>query len=152
MLRSTLADLLPMSWISSRPAASRVPAAPADEKLGAPAWQDIAGQTGKFCRQPVTSGVRLKTNSVRFFEDRWNLALMLLLALAVARLWIQQIGSGFWVDEMVTVFVVHHGPADRSLAVAPQVPQSVYYSVAHLADRLFGACEIAYRLPSILFS
>jgi len=89
---------------------------------------------------------------VRFFENRWNLALLLLLALAVARLWIQQIGSGFWVDEMVTVFVIHHGVADRSLAVAPQVPQSVYYPVAHLADRLFGTREAAYRLPSILFS
>jgi MFS family permease len=53
---------------------------------------------------------------------------------------------------MVTVFVVHHGAADKSLAVAPQVPKSIYYGVAWLADRLFGVKEAGYRIPSLLLS
>src|SRR5215469_4695863 len=81
-----------------------------------------------------------------------NLALALLLALLVARLWVEQIGSSFWVDEMVTAFVVHHGAADQSLGVAPQVPKSVYYAIPRAADAIFGTREPAYRLPSILLS
>ncbi len=81
-----------------------------------------------------------------------NLALVLLLALLVVRLWAWQIASSFWVDEMVTAFVVHHGANDPSLAVAPQVPKSIYYGVAWAADKVFGTREFAYRLPSILFS
>jgi len=75
--------------------------------------------------------------------------LPLLLAVCFVRLWLMPLGSSFWVDEMATVFVVEHGGDDPSLKVAPQVPQSIYYSVA----RAFapGRSEIAYRLPSILF-
>jgi hypothetical protein len=78
---------------------------------------------------------------------RWGLPL-----LAVAcfvRLWLMQLPSSFWVDEMATVFVVEHGADHPSLKVAPQVPQSIYYSVI----RAFapGRSEVAYRLPSILF-
>jgi hypothetical protein len=74
----------------------------------------------------------------------------LLLALTIARLWIAPIGASFWVDEMATVFVVHHGGGHPSLAVAPQVPQSIYYSTARLADEVFGVSEAGYRLPSLL--
>jgi hypothetical protein len=89
---------------------------------------------------------------LKFVQERMNVALALLLAIAVARLWVQQIGSSFWVDETVTVFVVHYGAADKSLAVAPQVPKSIYYGVAWLADRAFGMNEAGYRVPSILLS
>jgi hypothetical protein len=56
--------------------------------------------------------------------------------------------SSFWVDEMATAFVVHH-PGDPSLAVAPQVPDSIYYQLPRAAESLFGFSEVVYRLPSI---
>jgi hypothetical protein len=59
------------------------------------------------------------------------------------------LGSSFWVDEMATVFVVEHGAHDPSLQVAPQVPQSIYYSIVRPV--VWGRSEIAYRLPSVLF-
>jgi len=68
----------------------------------------------------------------------------------IVRLWLMQLPSSFWVDEMVTAFVVHQGPADPSLAVAPQVPQSIYYRLPQAAEALLGFSEISYRLPSIL--
>ncbi len=58
--------------------------------------------------------------------------------------------SSFWVDEMATVFVVHHGPNHPSFAVAPQVPDSIYYRLPQAAESLFGFSEISYRLPSVL--
>ena len=79
---------------------------------------------------------------------KWLLAF--LLAVCIGRLWLMPLPSGFWVDEMVTAFVVRHGPADPSLAVAPQVPQSIYYVLPEAASAVFGFSEIAYRLPSIL--
>jgi hypothetical protein len=57
--------------------------------------------------------------------------------------------SSFWVDETATVFVVEHGDADPSLSVAPQVAQSIYYSVIRWV--VPSRSEIAYRLPSVLF-
>jgi hypothetical protein len=83
-------------------------------------------------------------------DKRLNLLLAAVLLLSIARLWIVQINVSFWVDEMVTVFVVHHGPNDPSLAIAPQVPKSIYYILAHAADAIAGVSEPAYRLPSIL--
>ena len=59
------------------------------------------------------------------------------------------LGSSFWVDEMATVFVVEHGAGDPSLQVAPQVPQSIYYSFVRPV--VWGRSEIAYRLPSVFF-
>jgi hypothetical protein len=76
--------------------------------------------------------------------------LWLLLAACVARLWLMPLPSSFWVDEMATVFVVHHGPADPSLAIAPQVPDSIYYQLPRAAESLFGFSEVVYRMPSIL--
>src|SRR5579864_4374587 len=81
---------------------------------------------------------------------RFHLILALILALALARLWIVQLPVSFWTDEMVTVFVVHHGADHPSLAVAPQVAQSIYYFVARVAGAVGGVNEIAYRIPSIL--
>jgi hypothetical protein len=78
---------------------------------------------------------------------RWGLPL--LAALCIARLWLMQLPSSFWVDEMATVFVVEHGAEDPSLKVAPQVPQSIYYPVLRAVTN--GRSEVAYRLPSILF-
>lgn len=86
------------------------------------------------------------------FGKPFHLVLSCLLLIAVARLWIAPIRSSFWVDEMVTVFVVHHGAADPSLSIAPQVSKSIYYNVARAADTIFGVSEDGYRIPSILFS
>ena len=56
-------------------------------------------------------------------ERTLNLLLWLLLAASITRLWLMPLPSSFWVDEMATVFVVHH-PDHPSFAVAPQVPDS----------------------------
>jgi len=58
--------------------------------------------------------------------------------------------SSFWVDEMATAFVVHYGPNHPSFAVAPQVPDSIYYRLPQAAEALFGFSEISYRLPSVV--
>ena len=83
-------------------------------------------------------------------ESTLNLLLGLLLAACITRLWLMPLPSSFWVDEMATVFVVHHGPNHPSFAVAPQVPDSIYYQLPRAAESLFGFSEIAYRLPSVL--
>ncbi len=77
-------------------------------------------------------------------------ALSLLLAAALIKLWLLPLPSSFWVDEMVTAFVVHQGSAHPSLAVAPQVTATIYYWLPWAAERLFGFSEISYRVPSIL--
>jgi transcription elongation factor GreA len=79
-----------------------------------------------------------------------NILLGILLAACIARLWLIELPSSFWVDEMATVFVVHQGPNHPSLAVAPQVPDSIYYQLPRAAERLLGFSEVVYRLPSIL--
>src|ERR1700728_461258 len=79
-----------------------------------------------------------------------NILLGLLLAACITRLWLMPLRSSFWVDEMATVFVVHHGPDHPSLAVAPQVPDSIYYQLPRVSEALFGSSEVAYRLPSVL--
>src|ERR1035438_166494 len=76
--------------------------------------------------------------------------LCLLLAACIARLWLLPLSSRFWVDEMVTAFVVHYGAAHPSLAVAPQVTETIYYWLPRIAERLLGFSEIVYRLPSTL--
>jgi hypothetical protein len=79
-----------------------------------------------------------------------NLLLGFLLAASIARLWLIPLPSSFWVDEMGTVFVVHQGPHHPSFAVAPQVPDSIYYQLPRAAESLFGFSEVVYRLPSVL--
>jgi len=83
-------------------------------------------------------------------RHRYLLALSLLAAAAVFKLWILPLRSSFWVDEMVTAFVVHYGPSHPSLAVAPQVIATVYYWLPWAAERLWGFSEVAYRIPSTL--
>ena len=76
--------------------------------------------------------------------------LWLVLALCVARLWLMPLPSSFWVDEMVSAFVIHFGAAHPSLAVAPQVTATVYYLLPRAAEALFGFSEIVYRIPSLI--
>jgi hypothetical protein len=76
--------------------------------------------------------------------------LSVLLAAAVVKLWLLPLPSSFWVDEMVTAFLVHYGPAHPSLAVAPQLGATIYYWLPKAAERLLGFSETAYRLPSFL--
>jgi Dolichyl-phosphate-mannose-protein mannosyltransferase len=83
---------------------------------------------------------------------RWihaNWLLILLLAVCLTRLWLMPLPSSLWTDETGTAFVVQH-PADPSLAVAPQVPASVYYVLPRIADTILGFSEISYRIPSVL--
>jgi 4-amino-4-deoxy-L-arabinose transferase-like glycosyltransferase len=79
-----------------------------------------------------------------------NIWLFLLLVLAIGRLWVTPLASPFWVDEMGTAFVVQHGASDPTLRVAPQVPESLYYLLPAIAQRVFGFSEIAYRVPSLI--
>jgi hypothetical protein len=83
-------------------------------------------------------------------EPILSVLLGLLLAACIARLWLMPLPSSFWVDEMATVFVVQHGPNHPSFAVAPQVPDSIYYQLPRAAESLFGFSEVSYRLPSVL--
>ncbi len=78
----------------------------------------------------------------------------------VLRLWMMPLPSSFWIDEIGTVFVVRMGARHSSLAVAPQVPASIYFWLArgaHAFLELFpslaqhvGATETVYRLPSLI--
>ena len=81
-------------------------------------------------------------------DNRYLWALGGLLAAAVFKLWILPLRSSFWVDEMVTAFVVHYGSSHPSLAVAPQVTATIYYWLPWAAERLFGFSEVVYRIPS----
>jgi hypothetical protein len=76
--------------------------------------------------------------------------LVLVLALCVARLWLMPLPSSFWVDEMVSAFVIHFGPSHPSLAVAPQVAETIYYWLPRTAESLFGFSEVVYRAPSLI--
>src|ERR1700761_2494224 len=83
-------------------------------------------------------------------ERTVNLLLGFLFAACLVRLWLMPLPSSFWVDEMATVFVVQHGPNHPSFAIAPQVPDSIYYQLPRASASLFGFSEAAYRLPSVL--
>ena len=72
-----------------------------------------------------------------------------LLAFLIFRLWLSPLSSSFWVDEMVTAFVVNH-PGHPSFAIAPQVPESLYYWLPRVFTGWLGASETAYRIPSVL--
>jgi len=82
--------------------------------------------------------------------NRYFWALSVLLAAALFKLWILPLRSSFWVDEMVTAFVVHYGSAHPSLNVAPQVTATIYYWLPWAAERLWGFSEVVYRIPSTL--
>ena len=83
-------------------------------------------------------------------ENYYSWALAGLLAAAVFKLWILPLRSSFWIDEMVTAFVVHYGPSHPSLAVAPQVTATIYYWLPWAAERLLGFSEVVYRIPSTM--
>jgi hypothetical protein len=76
--------------------------------------------------------------------------LFLLLAACIVRLWLMPLPSSFWVDEMVSAFVIHYGAGHPSLAIAPQVTATIYYWLPRAAESLFGFSEIVYRAPSLL--
>jgi hypothetical protein len=78
-----------------------------------------------------------------------NRLLILLLIVCIVRLWFMLLTGSFWTDETGTAFVVKL-PGDPSLSVAPQVPDSIYYVLPRIVDRLVGFSEIAYRIPSLL--
>ncbi len=92
--------------------------------------------------------MRDKHNPARIFSS--PLALGLVLTLCLVRLWLTPLSSSFWVDEMVSAFVIHFGPSHPSLAVAPQVTETIYYWLPHLAESLFGFSEVVYRIPSLI--
>jgi len=83
-------------------------------------------------------------------SSKLQLALIATLALCAIRLWLMPLPSSFWVDEMGTAFVVHHGKADPTLRVAPQVADSIYYALPALAEKIFGFNEISFRIFSVL--
>lgn len=76
-------------------------------------------------------------------------ALWSILVACIVRLWIVPLSSSFWVDEMVTAFVVRY-PAHPSYAPVPQVTASIYYWLPRFTRALFGESEAAYRIPSVL--
>jgi hypothetical protein len=88
-----------------------------------------------------------KRLEVRIETSRWPIGI--LLAAVIARLWLVPLSSSFWVDELVTMFVVKH-PGHASFAVAPQVPQSVYYWLPRAALAISGPSEISFRIPSMV--
>ncbi|HLH43376.1 MAG TPA: glycosyltransferase family 39 protein [Bryobacteraceae bacterium] len=75
--------------------------------------------------------------------------LMAVLAACILRFWIVPLPSSFWLDEMVTSFVIHYGAQHASLRVAPQVTETIYYAIPELAEKLFGFSEVSYRIPSL---
>jgi hypothetical protein len=79
----------------------------------------------------------------------WPVVFAVVFSACVIRFWIAPLSSSFWVDELVTAFVVNH-PGHVSFAIAPQVPASVYYWMPRVSQELFGLSEISYRVPSIL--
>ena len=83
----------------------------------------------------------------RFEASRWPIVTVL--GVLIARLWLVPLPSSFWVDELVTMFVVKH-PGHASFAVAPQVPQSIYYWLPRAALGVSGPSEISFRIPSML--
>jgi hypothetical protein len=87
---------------------------------------------------------------VRSESKYFSILLAVLLAGCITRFWLTQLPTSFWVDEMVTAFVVHYGSSHPTLLVAPQVTETLYYSLPKVAEWLFGFSEVAYRLPSLI--
>ena len=73
-----------------------------------------------------------------------------LLALCIARLWLMPLASSFWIDEMGTVFVVRMGAGHPSLAVAPQVPASLYFWLPRAVEWLLARAPAWTRGPGFL--
>jgi len=92
----------------------------------------------------------LQTDSTSRARPFLNWLLASVLALCIVRLWLMPIASSFWVDEMGTVFVARYGVAHQSLRAAPQVPESIYYALPRITERVAGSSEAGYRVWSIL--
>ncbi len=89
-------------------------------------------------RLPELAHIHSSHDRIRSLPVRTWLALLLtVFAACIVRLWLVPLPSSFWVDELVTAFVVAH-PNHPSLTVAPQVPASIYYWMPWIMDRLFG--------------
>jgi hypothetical protein len=65
-----------------------------------------------------------------------RIAPVALLALCLVRLWLMPLPGSLWADETATFFVLHYGGGHPSLAVAPQVAQSVYYWLPWMAEMM----------------
>jgi hypothetical protein len=77
-----------------------------------------------------------------------ELALGLLLAAALARLWLMPLPSSLWTDEMGTAFILHYGPGHPSLSVVHPLVESIYYLLPRAAEALGGGfSEIVDRCP-----
>ncbi len=79
-----------------------------------------------------------------------RVALPLLLALCIGRMWVMPLTSSFWVDEAETAFVVHHGIHHPSFAIIAPALESVYYWLPRASESIFGFSETAERLPSLV--
>jgi len=79
-----------------------------------------------------------------------RVALPVLLALCIARMWVMPLSSSFWVDEAETAFVVHHGAGHPSLAIIAPAIGSVYYWLPRASEAMFGFSEAVMRLPSLI--
>ncbi len=99
---------------------------------------------------PAVAARNFSTFAYAERKVRWKAGLFVLLCLCILRLWVMPLPSSLWVDELGTVFVVHHGAAEPSLRAVPQVPASIYYALPRFFERLFGFSEAVYRLPSLL--
>jgi hypothetical protein len=98
----------------------------------------------------MSNGQRIGEPAPSAAARRWNALLVLLLALCIVRLWLMPLGQTLWADETATFFVVNYGGGHPSLAVAPQVAQSIYYWLPWMAQKVAGFSEVAYRVPSVL--
>lgn len=75
----------------------------------------------------------------------------LLLAVAVVRLWILPLRTGFWLDETGTYWVIRDGWSQVISRCITWPAQNILYSfIACLALQIGGAREWVLRLPSIL--
>ena len=79
-----------------------------------------------------------------------DILLYSLVALSIVFFWLVPLRSSFWIDEIATAFVARNGFSHWSLAIGPQVTESIYYWFPKLVDRLLGVSEPAYRAPSVL--
>jgi len=73
-----------------------------------------------------------------------------LLAVCIVRLWMMPLSSSFWVDEAETAFIVYFGYHHPSLAIVPQVTNTVYYWLPLAAEKMAGFSEAVLRIPSLL--
>jgi Dolichyl-phosphate-mannose-protein mannosyltransferase len=79
------------------------------------------------------SGLRLPT------------ALWILAAVVIVRLWLLPLGNSFWLDETLTMWMIHNGPS-----AIPAHQSTVFASIEWLTSVVLGTNEWAMRVPSII--